>query len=491
MQMQEAPRPVCFVAMPFGKKAPPGQAEPLIDFDSVLEHIHQTVTELGLECVRADYELSGGFIHESMCERLLLAECVIADLTFFNPNVAYEVGVRQGAGTLPTILIGADSFLQERPFDFAPLRVFSYSVGRDGSLSSRSIENFRAGLRRRLHAAISGDLPVDYPILQLTSSNQSQRLEHEKTDVYLSRKRLSGQIGREIEAALNKADDAKAIESLAQIENRVLKESNAVSQLHSILMAIYLEYRERRAYLRMVDLCARFPAELRRTAVVQEQLALALNRLAEQAEREAADCEGPERETSAKELRNQAHEFRKQALATLDGLRPELATSETWGIRGRIHKACYNAELTHGNRNRAKASLGQAISAYWAGVKADMRDYYLGVNCLTLSLLRALPEDFDRLEALLPVVRQAVEFAPQAESLEERYWSAATRLEIASAAKDYPSARKHLLECLQVGVSSWMRQTTADNLRIHLRAFEGNPEAVHAIEELIDGLLAD
>ncbi len=477
--------------MPFGKKTPPGKDEPLIDFDSVLENIHRTVTELGLECVRAEYDLSGGFIHKSMYERLLVAECVIADLTFSNPSVAYEVGLRHGAGTLPTILIGADRFLQKPSFDFAPLRVFAYSVGEDGSLSSRSTDEFRTGLAKRLRAAVSGDLPVDYPILQLTSSNQSQRLEHEKTDVYLSRKRLSGAIGREIETALSEADDAKAIEALAEIENRVLEDSDAVSQLHSILMAIYIGYRERKAYLRMVDLCAGFPAELRRTAIVQEQLAFALNRLAEQAERKAADCKGPERDSCAKELRKQAHELRMQALAALDGLRPELATSETWGIRGRIHKALYNAELTHGKRNRAQASLGEAISSYWAGVKADMRDYYLGVNCVTLSLLRALPEDLDRLKILLPVVRQAVEFAPQAESVEERYWSAATRLELASAAKDYHCARKHLLECLQVGVPSWMRQTTADNLRIHLRAFEGNPEAVHAIEELIDGLLAN
>ena len=32
------PKPMCFVAMPFGKKSPPGKFKPLIDFDKIYKY---------------------------------------------------------------------------------------------------------------------------------------------------------------------------------------------------------------------------------------------------------------------------------------------------------------------------------------------------------------------------------------------------------------------------------------------------------------------
>ena len=39
-----------------------------------------------------------GFIHKPMFERLMLCPFAIADLTTANPNVFYELGVRQASG---------------------------------------------------------------------------------------------------------------------------------------------------------------------------------------------------------------------------------------------------------------------------------------------------------------------------------------------------------------------------------------------------------
>ncbi|HSR67516.1 MAG TPA: TRAFs-binding domain-containing protein [Acidobacteriota bacterium] len=488
MSSNRALRPVCFVAMPFGQKSPPGKSEPLIDFDAVFEHIETVVTQLGLECIRADVELSGGFVQGAMYERLLVAEYVIADLTFSNPNVTYEVGVRHGASSRPTILIGALRFFGNLPFDFKPLRVLPYDLADDGSLPEDKAGGFRAALQQRLHAAVEGELPVDNPIMQVTSWTPSGRLEHDKTDVYLSRMRFCGHIGEEIAAALNKASDTDAVKALQAIETRIFQNTHIVAELHSALLGIYIGYRERKAHRKMIELYGRLPNELCRTAVVQEQLALALNRLAEQAEREAGELEKAGEDSDAEKLRNQAHEHRQEALAALDRLRAPMVSSETWGIRGRICKGQYQAELNKGNELKAEASLGKAIEAYWSGVKADMRDYYPGVNCVTLSLLRGSAEDLKRLETLVPVVRQAVEFAPEAKSEEERYWNPATKLEMASAGKDWQAARRHLVDCLKVEVPDWMRETTIDNLEIHLQAFKDDSKAVEKIQELIGGL---
>jgi len=148
------PQPMCFAAMPFGKKSPLGKEEPLIDFDSIYKHVEQAVSDSGFECVRADFEAAGGFIHRPMYERLLVAEYVIADLTLANPNVAYEVGVRHGSRAKATLLICAHEFVDQLPFDLRQLRVFTYSLDKDGSLSDPEAEKLKQVLGQLLKQAV-------------------------------------------------------------------------------------------------------------------------------------------------------------------------------------------------------------------------------------------------------------------------------------------------------------------------------------------------
>jgi hypothetical protein len=478
---------MCFVAMPFGPKAPSGRKTPLIDFDAIYSHIAQAVQAEDLECVRADFEPGGGFVHRAMFERLLVAEYVVADLTLANPNVAYEIGVRHGASSRPTILIGAGGeFMKDLPFDFRPLRVLPYDLGQDGSLSAEAATALVEGLRERLRQARAGTLPVDNPIMQVTTWSPTGRLEHDKTDVFLQRLRYAGEFGERVAVALDKADPGEAIAVLQALEQEIV-DSEVVPQLHSALLGIYLGYREKKAYQRMVDLVPRLPGELQQTAVVQEQLALALNRLAEQAVKEAAAL-GSELAERAEQLRDVAQERRKSALHALDQLSDTLVTSETHGIRGRIYKGWHDAERAAGNEARARAMLSRAIDTYEAGVRGDLRDYYPGVNAVTLRLLRGSEEDLAALGALVPVVRMAVDSAPAAESEEERYWQAATKLELACSAKDWEAAQGHLDTLLGIDAQDWMRETTTANLGIQQRAFHADVAAVGKLDEIARAL---
>jgi hypothetical protein len=133
--MSDAPlHPMCFVVMPFGKKPPLGKRKPLIDFDRVYSFLEQSVVGAGLECIRADFETTGGFIHRPMYERLLVAEYVVADVTLANANVMYEVGVRHGSRAKRTLIVCAREFVSQLPFDFKPLRVLTYALDLDGHL---------------------------------------------------------------------------------------------------------------------------------------------------------------------------------------------------------------------------------------------------------------------------------------------------------------------------------------------------------------------
>ncbi len=462
--------PVCFVAMPFGRKPPPGARTPLVDFDAIYRVMADAIGAAGLEAIRADFESGGGFIHGAMFERLLLAEYVIADLTFANPNVAYEVGVRHGASAGATILVCAQGeLLTGLPFDFAPFRVLPYSLGSDGVLTEEAASQLKIDLESRLHLARTGQLPVDNPIMQVTEFVPATRVDHQKTDTFLHRMRYASEIGKRVADALQSADDP--IAQLVSIENEVLAGPDTVVQLHTALMALYLGYRERKAYREMVSLYERLPNELKNKPVAKEQLALAYNRLAEQSAKQGDDA--------------QAQRYRRYALDAVESIPDAQRTSETFGIIGRVYKGHYDAERRAGNATKAEAMLRRAIESYEAGVRDDPRDYYPGVNAVTLRLVRGSADDLEFLKDFIPVVRFAVERAPASNDDMERYWQVATKLELATAAKDWGTAQDLLLDLLAISAHDWMRETTIGNLEIQKAAFHGDPVAVERLNATI------
>jgi hypothetical protein len=169
--------------------------------------------------------------------------------------------------------------------------------------------------------------------------------------------------------------------------------------------------------------------------LVQEQLALALNRVGR----------GDEAE---------------KVLRSLIGRRGP--SSETYGILGRVYKDRWEAAAKAGEKSRARGFLDSAIRAYLTGFETDWRDAYPGVNAVTLMELREPPDP--RCQALLPVVSYAVERRIAAGKPD--YWDHATRLELAVLAGDREKAEEALGEALAVSREGWERETTARNLRL-------------------------
>lgn len=318
---------------------------------------------------------------------------------------------------------------------------------------------------------------MDNPIMQVTSWAPGGDVQHEKTDVFLDRMAFVGTIGERIRAAIARKVDAAAVKALSAIERELLEDGRDVPQYHSAWLGVYLGYRERKAYDKMVALFPKLPKELRQTAVAREQLALALNRLAERADRRGR--RGVKR----------ARELRRQALAELDKMPRKMVTSETCGIRGRIYKGWHDAEAKAGRVGRAQGMLSRAIETYEQGLRLDARDFYPGVNAVTLRLLRGTPRDLAAVARIAPVVRFAVESAPAPKSEEERYWRAATKLELAGADRDWTAADRYLTEALGIDAQDWMFETTVKNLRIQRAAFVRDEEAVERLDEIIECLV--
>lgn len=113
----------CFVVMPITD--PPGYAEG--HFKRVYEYIFKPACEAaGYTPLRADDVKSSNYIVLDILQRIVSSDLVLCDLSARNPNVLYELGIRQ-AFDLPTVLV--KDALTERIFDIQGFRTVEYDGG--------------------------------------------------------------------------------------------------------------------------------------------------------------------------------------------------------------------------------------------------------------------------------------------------------------------------------------------------------------------------
>ena len=128
--------------------------------DQVLKHlIEDTIKRYekeftGINVIRADEVAQPGKITRQIMELLINADICIADLTNLNPNVLYELGIRQ-AMLRPYILIATRG--TKLPFDLQDYRTIFYDLSDIDSISKA-----RDDLRKYIQQAANGFIdPVD------------------------------------------------------------------------------------------------------------------------------------------------------------------------------------------------------------------------------------------------------------------------------------------------------------------------------------------
>lgn len=110
-----------FIIMPFGEKEG-------INFDAIYKDlIKPALLQVGLEPFRADEEILPGDIRADMFQELLMADLVIADLSIYNPNAWYELGVRHGLRANGVIQIRSNE-AEKIPFDVCVDRTIHYHL---------------------------------------------------------------------------------------------------------------------------------------------------------------------------------------------------------------------------------------------------------------------------------------------------------------------------------------------------------------------------
>lgn len=120
--------------MGYGKKTDPTLGK-TFDLDITYNNIIKPAAiKAGYDCVRGDEILESGIIDKSMYALLIHADLVIADITTFNPNAIYELGIRHAAKPFSTIIMKEKD--GNIPFDINHNKTFTYShMGEDIGIS--------------------------------------------------------------------------------------------------------------------------------------------------------------------------------------------------------------------------------------------------------------------------------------------------------------------------------------------------------------------
>ncbi len=426
-------KPLCFVLMPFGKKAVPSGLT--VDFDAVYASVIQPGVEAaGMEPLRADEELTGGVIHKPMYERLILCDFAVADLTGANANVFYELGLRHGVRPSTTVMLSAEA--GRLPFDVAPLRTVPYALGGDGRPADPTAG--AEAVTRMLNEArrAAGGPAKDSPVFQLVEGFDPPDIGRLKTDVF--RERAAYAVATRDKLAAARRAGKEAVQTVAG-------ELGDVHELESgVVIDLLLSQRAVGDWGAMVALVESAPKPLAQSRLVQEQYGFALNRLGRRDEAEAV----------------------LRALIAERG-----ASSETNGLLGRVYKDRWEAELKAGNAFAARGWLKKAIETYLQGFEVDWRDAYPGINAVTLMELASPPDP--RRQELLPVVTYAVR-RRVAQGTPD-YWDYATLLELAVLREDEGDGLDAAGSALAAVREPWEPETTARNLRLirEARAAQG------------------
>ena len=443
-------KPLCFIIMPFGKKKDAN--DKLIDFDYVYSaFIKPVIEKAGLSPIRADEEMMGGIIHKPMYERLILCDYAIADLTAANANVFYELGIRYTAKPFTTFSIFETG--TKIPFDLVDVRCFPYT------LTNGKIENLETQISKLL-AYLEGvkkqKLP-DSPVYQLLDGIEFKHsLSHEKVEMLREQVTHENSIREKLsEIISSKRPNEEKLGGVQQLEKEF---DNKEDWTAGMAIDFMLAYRSVEGFSVMAAFIDSLPVHLKKNQVFQEQYGFALNRAGQ----------------------------KDKAIQVLSKLVEENGpNSETLGILGRIYKDQFNA-FKETDRIRAKGFLNKAIDTYLMGFKADIRDYYPGVNAATLKYIRG---DKDVAE-----FAKVVEFAVnthlekkektslrRATSNYDDYWPYATLLELAVLQNEEEKAINYLSDTLAIPNEAWQRKTTVENLQMFLKHGDWVQEIIQAL----------
>lgn len=414
----------CFVVQGFGKKTDFTDGR-VLDLDASYEIIKEAVKAAGFTCIRADEIQHSGTIDVPMYQQLLQADLVIADLSTYNVNAAFELGVRYALRPHATIVVAEENF--KNPFDVGHIVIRRYKhLGED--IGTKEAKRFCEDLRKAISEIVAQrktDSPV-YTFLHWLTPPHG----------------LQAKAAPLSPAAVPPAGVRVLFDSQVQGSEVGDIGLSAKSSLDAALERIAASDFVAACPL-LEEVCKQRPND----SFAVQQLALATYK-AKQPTPEVALL---------------------KAKKILEELSP-LTTNdpETLGLWGAIHKRLWELQ-------QHKSDLNDSIAAYERGFYVK-QDYYNGINLAFLLDRRGLMalKASRRNEGIADTVQagrirgDVMRYAEQALANEmkdeKRYWVLATLWEAAAGLGDKGVAQRWETQARALTVPTWMIKTTVDQI---------------------------
>lgn len=147
----------CFYITPIGEEGSEQRKHSDLFLGSIVE---PAVQAFGLRVVRADGIDKPGMITRQIIEYILRSRLVIADLSFHNPNVFYELALRH-ATRLPIVQVMRAG--ERLPFDVHQMRTIVID-NRDIYALVPKIETYRSEIASQVRSALAAEKELDTPI---------------------------------------------------------------------------------------------------------------------------------------------------------------------------------------------------------------------------------------------------------------------------------------------------------------------------------------
>jgi hypothetical protein len=445
-------KPICFVIMPYGKRATRPEAShgvATIDFNALWDRTYAPVIkELGYDPVRADQDV-GALIITQMIERLYFADLVLAEMTIPNGNVYYEVGVRHAARENGCVLLAAD--WSKQLFDVAQMRTIRYPLA-DGDVDEAAAQVIRAAIKPKIEALAKGASPVFESIRGYPSDvdeAHASTMKEAMADMAAFQGRVRAVrvqlLSQRMPAAKALADEAcrppmTAPTGLAVV--RLLKDSADTAD----------------DWMWLTNFVARLPADI---ASLQEV-----------------------RETNAFAFANAGKPI--EAIAALEELMALSGpTPERLGLLGGRYKRLAARAATPAER---MVYLNKSIDAYERGMEIDLNRYYCSSNLPRLYLQRNRKGDRERAVAVLHIVVAACERAKKRKEADE--WLRPTLLGAAFDAGDANKAEELATEVVAEGAARWKHESTISDLESTVLLVQ-DPDTKNRLTAVLDTLKMD
>jgi tetratricopeptide (TPR) repeat protein len=131
----------CFIIMPFGKKK---VGDKDVDFDVIYNTIFEPAISAAvlpegktLEPKRTDVDKFSSSISQDMFEYIMYSRVAFTDISGFNPNVFYELGIRHATQESGTIIFRQPNI--PIPFDITSIKVFDYKPDTGETADSKAL----------------------------------------------------------------------------------------------------------------------------------------------------------------------------------------------------------------------------------------------------------------------------------------------------------------------------------------------------------------